>query len=208
MDQSNWKDIERELNSYDSYFHHDGGFANALDLDRSGNIPMKEQKTEWLQKEQYLEDKMIGYHATTYRCFNNTEIETLDFEAKLISEKKILVSGVTKILSVDTFLPWNSFRTDLVKNLFEVAQVAIEAFQESPTALVLFPKLRVSDARVMGGWYGSPWGDHNANSLRTYFREINPWFDIRIVSIRESERSQNSPEQRQIAIHFTYKALH
>ena len=132
----------------------------------------------------------------------------MGLEAKLISEKKILVAGVKSIHSVKTFLPWRRPRPDLVKNLFEVALVAIEAFQESPTALITFPSLLITDSRVMGGWVGSPWGPHNEDSLSAHFHEINPWFNIRIVSVEEVESELHYCGQREIAIHFTYKGIH
>jgi hypothetical protein len=225
MDQQHWDDIEAVIidsrnYKYDGpslrfHYNYDGGFQNALSyLDKSksfGPYDYKECKTNddvrsWVSREKDIERTMVGSHRSLNICNTGIDLKGLELETQLISEKKILASGVKRLPEVDTFLPWNSNRPKLVQNLFEIAQIAIEAFQQNPTALILFPNLEITDCRVLGGWYGSPWGNHNANSLSTYFREINPWFNISIVSIGEIENGK-SPD-REIAIHFTYKGLY
>jgi hypothetical protein len=225
MDQQQWDDIESVIlrtrnrdstNAGSKFsFNYDGGFQNALSyLHRPKAFEpfeRKECKTNddarsWISREKDIESSMISSHRSLIICNTGIDLKGLELETQLISQKKILASGVKRLPEVDTFLPWDSNRPKLVQNLFEIAQIAIEAFQQNPTALILFPNLEITDCRVLGGWYGSPWGNHNAYSLSTYFREINPWFNIRVVSIAEIENGK-SPD-RKIAIHFTYKGLY
>ena len=126
MNEYCWEEIDRVIirSSNSDYNHrlfynYDGGFENALDLAKD-KTPENGVKA-WITKEKELESSMKIYHSQVRRILGDQEIDNSTLEAKLISEKKLLVNGVKVVQSIDTFLPWNSDRPDLVKNLFEVA---------------------------------------------------------------------------------------
>jgi hypothetical protein len=93
-------------------------------------------------------------------------------------------------------------REAISQRLFEITLNAIQRFQENPSAIVLFPNLIIPDSRIIEGWYGPIWSIYNAYTLSHHFRDINPWFNVRVVSISEISKGFNF--QRKIALHFTY----
>jgi hypothetical protein len=126
-----------------------------------------------------------------------------DFECKR-EESTLLVRGVTEVNDVRNFPDWKSPRQKQAKALFDVASRAIEIFQQTPTALVLFPNLRLPDSRVFGGFYGSPWSTFNNQSLCMKFRDINHHFQIHVCTLSERRFRGSFLDEREIGILFTY----
>jgi hypothetical protein len=159
----------------------------------------------WVKAQEDMENTCIITHA-------QLELQEDDAAAKekilpkLIEEKKIFVRGVTSIVdNVSPFPGGNDARQDQAKALFNIAVMAIEEFQKTPTALVLFPNLTIPDSRVFGGFYGSPWSTFNMRSLRMKFRMINPHFQIHVCTVSERKGSRHfDPDSRKVGIAFTY----
>jgi len=124
---------------------------------------------------------------------------------KLIDEKKVLVRGVTEVKDVKEFPSWRTTdRQQLARSLFDVAVQAIEVFQDTPTALVLFPNLTIDDPRVFGGFFGSPWSTFNNRSLRLKFRNTNPHFQINVATVKENKGGDDASDSRKVGVLFTY----
>lgn len=101
--------------------------------------------------------------------------------------------------------------------VFMIAKKAIKMFQAEPTALILFPNVwlpkiqTMYDYSITAGGYDirSP---YNNATLRLYFRDINPNFNITVCTVAEREKPfySGNPEfnqERKIGVLFTYAKL-
>jgi hypothetical protein len=101
--------------------------------------------------------------------------------------------------------------------IFNMAKKAIDMFQEEPTALILFPEVWLPKIEAMycfrfcSGTANSP-SEFNTETLRQYFREINPCFNITVCTVAEKEKpyykgDQKFSKERKIGVLFTYARL-
>src|SRR3989338_3036377 len=117
------------------------------------------------------------------------------------AEKRLLVRAVANLDWHKRFPNEDECRSKQAEALFEVGCAAIEEFQKTPTALILFPDLVLPDSRVLGGFYGSPWSTKNGRSLKMKFRMLNPHFEMHLRSVYESSDYR---DRRKIGVLFTY----
>ena len=121
--------------------------------------------------------------------------------AVMETEKRLLMRAVANLDWNQHFPGEDDDRRVQANALFDVGCAAIEEFQKTPTALILFPNLVLPDSRVLGGFYGSPWSTKNARSLRLKFRMLNPHFEMHLRSVAEFGEYGS---QRKIGVLFTY----
>jgi hypothetical protein len=179
--------------------------GNSFTRDRSYNTKGREETHQaidaWVKDQQSLEDTVICTHAQL-ELEEDSEEARKGIVPRLIEEKKLLSRGVAHVNGLWQFPDWDVPRPAQAKALFDVAAKAIEIFQEEPTALVLFPELTIPDARVFGGFYGSPWSNFNNRTLRLKFRKLNPHFEIHVCTVWE--RGGFDTTSRKVGILFTY----
>lgn len=155
---------------------------------------------KWAEVMRGNEDTVIVTNAQL-ELQKDDEVAKMRILPKLIEEKKLLVRGVTEVTDMTEFPSSETTdRPKLAQSLFDVAVRAIEVFQDTPTALVLFPNLTIDDPRVFGGFFGTPWSTFNNRTLRLKFRNVNPHFQISVATVHERETSGT----RKVGVLFTY----
>jgi len=137
---------------------------------------------------------------------------------KLMEEnKRILLRGVNVNYDTVEFPDPEQADSRHAEAIFNMGKKAIEMFQAEPTALIVFPgkwipKIQAMyDFRIISGNANSR-SEFNTETLRLYFRDINPYFKITVCTVKETQKVfyKGDPKfinQRKIAVLFTYANL-
>ena len=139
----------------------------------------------WVKVQQQTENTCIVTHAQL-ELERSDESAKFEIQARLGTEGKMLVQGVHTVTDMCEFPDWQEDRRVQAKALFDIGVRAMDVFLEKPTALVLFPNITISDNRVFGGFYGSPWSTFNARTLKAKFRNMNGHFQIHVCTVNKS----------------------
>ena len=132
-----------------------------------------------------------------------------EIERRITSDK--FVSGVTYFDDIREFPRWPALQTEQAEALFNLCIRAIEFFQEQPAAMILFPNLVIHGSRALY-WFESlvhrSGYELHGTALRQRFRNINPGFNLHVVSVSEipakHELLNYEEERRKIGVLFTY----
>ncbi len=225
MQNTEWQKLTEALkncrNSYGTlHYNYDARLANAINRyspkngypfikDHSYYIDNPKETAaaieNWVKAQAEAEDTCIITNAQLLLNANDKDAKE---KAEVVMKKeKRLLERATCSLDWDEFSKRRARDSrEYVDTLFALGCAAIEEFQKTPTALILFPKVVIEDIPVFGGFYGSPWSTKNAGSLNLKFRMINPHFEIAIATVQESNKKRRGwdEEIRKAGVLFTY----
>lgn len=214
MNQQEWDALATALkgckNSYGTlHYNYDGGLSHIIDkyadanMDDALHIPkpigirdhysIKPAEVDgaianWIKAQQKKEEIALTthYQATLQVEDEYSEkVEAAQFD-EFVKQKKLIARGHYAMSNDHIRFPRASIlRHDYAKALYELTLRAVEEFERVPTMFITFPN-QAMDARVFGGFYGSPWSNRfNDRTLCVHLRERLPHFLVRVVRIAE-----------------------
>lgn len=227
MNKTEWQTLAEALKKCRNsggtlHYNYDNALANLIDSyspengypyikQRGYKIEGKPHETigaidNWVNCQMDMEDTCIITNAQL--LFGDSDVGAREKAvAQMEKENRLLKRAVHQLRYNVPFCNCGD-RVEKADWLFAVASTAIDEFQKTPTALILFPNDQIDDIKVFGGFYGAPWSCRNNRALNLKFRTINPHFEISVCTVWENDNgSPGWGNRRKVGILFTYTNL-
>ena len=208
MDQSQWDvlaDAFKACKSANGTFHYnfDTGLSRLIDHYAEANLddhkrPKSSQYgispeevhgaiANWIKAQQILEEAVCSTHvhgALSEHGFSPSSQQKVC--QALVRGKKLLGAGHTTMRSYGQPFPhWYDETRVQVMALWDMAMLAVQEFERTPTAFITFPNQQI-DPQVFAGFYGIGWSRrYNICTLRALLWERLPCFKVEVVATRE-----------------------